>query len=261
MGSNRFITFWSVTIIFLIGLIAFFIFQSNFHLSFWYLILWINLFLIVQFFGAYFIGLNFHLTSINHLNTSEKKVLLTFDDGPHTNTIRVLEVLKKYHIHAVFFVIGKNIIGNEDIVKQIVADGHHIGNHSFSHDNLIDVWSTEKVAKDFSDCQQIIQSYQKDSKLFRPPYGVTNPNIARAVKTLHLQSIGWNIRSYDTSIKEVDKIKGRVLSQLKPGAIILLHDRLDCMPELLENLIPAIKEKGYEFASSVGNNTYKPKIE
>ena len=87
--------------------------------------------------------------------------------------------------------------------------------------------------------------------MFRPPYGVTNPNIARAIKTLNLQSTGWNVRSYDTSIKDVEKIKQRVVSQLKPGAIILLHDRLDFMPELLEVLIPAIKEKGYEFANSV----------
>ena len=87
--------------------------------------------------------------------------------------------------------------------------------------------------------------------MFRPPYGVTNPNIAKAVKKLGLQSIGWNVRSYDTSIKDVEKIKQRVLSQLKPGAIILLHDRLDFMPELLEVLIPAIKEKGYSFAEKV----------
>ena len=87
--------------------------------------------------------------------------------------------------------------------------------------------------------------------MFRPPYGVTNPNIAKALKQLNLQSIGWNVRSYDTSIKDVEKIKQRVLAQLKPGAIILLHDRLDFMPELLEALIPAIKENGYEFSDKI----------
>ena len=249
MSSNRFIKFWPVTITFLIGLIAFFIFQSNLNLSFWYLIIWIKLFAIVQFYGAYFIGLNFHLKSINSLNTSEKKVLLTFDDGPHANTVKVLEVLKKHHVKAVFFIIGKNIAGNETILKQIAEEGHHIGNHSFSHHNFIDLWSTKKVTEDFASCQKLIEEYQANTKLFRPPYGVTNPNIAKAVKTLNLQSIGWNVRSYDTSIKDVEKIKQRVVSQLKPGAIILLHDRLDFMPELLESLIPAIKEKDYGFES------------
>lgn len=245
MSSNRFIKFWPTTIVFVLGLITFFIFQSSLHLSFWYLIIWIKLFAIIQFCGAYFIGLNFHLTSVNSINTTDKKVLLTFDDGPHANTIKVLEVLKKHDAKAVFFIIGKNIQGQEAILKQIVTEGHQIGNHSFSHHNWIDVWSTKKVTEDFASCQKLIEQYQSNTKLFRPPYGVTNPNIARAVKKLNLQSIGWNVRSYDTSIKDIEKIKQRVLSQLKPGAIILLHDRLDFMPELLETLIPAIKEKGY----------------
>lgn len=239
------------TITFLIGSIAFFIFQSSLQLSYWYLIIWIKLFAVIQFCGAYFIGLNFHLTSINNLNTNEKKVLLTFDDGPHANTVKVLEVLRKHNVKALFFIIGKNIQGNESILKQIVAEGHQIGNHSYSHHNFIDLWSTKKVTNDFATCQRLIEQYQSQSKLFRPPYGVTNPNIARAVKKLGLQSVGWNVRSYDTSIKDVEKIKQRVLSQLKPGAIILLHDRLDFMPELLEVLIPAIKEKGYSFAEKV----------
>jgi peptidoglycan/xylan/chitin deacetylase (PgdA/CDA1 family) len=243
--------FWPTTIVFVLGLITFFIFQSSFHLSVWYLIIWIKLFAIVQFCGAYFIGLNFHLTSINSLNTNDKKVLLTFDDGPHANTIKVLEVLKKYDVKAVFFIIGKNIQANEAILKQIVADGHQIGNHSFSHHNFIDLWSTKKVTEDFASCQKLIEQYQPNTKLFRPPYGVTNPNIAKALKQLNLQSIGWNVRSYDTSIKDVEKIKQRVLAQLKPGAIILLHDRLDFMPELLEALIPAIKENGYEFSDKI----------
>lgn len=251
MSSNRFIKFWPVTITFLIGVIAFFIFQPSLQLSYWYLVIWIKLFAISQFCGAYFIGLNFHLTSINRLNTNDKKVLLTFDDGPHANTVKVLEVLKKQNVKALFFIIGKNIQGNEVILKQIVTEGHQIGNHSFSHHNFIDVWGTKKVTKDFETCQKLIEQYQPQSKLFRPPYGVTNPNIAKALKQLNLQSIGWNIRSYDTSIKDIEKIKQRVLSQLKPGAIILLHDRLDFMPELLEELIPAIKEKGFEFSTSV----------
>ena len=250
MSSNRFIKFWPVTITFLVGVIAFFVFQPTYNFSFWYLIIWVKLFAIIQFCGAYFIGLNFHLSSINSLNTLDKKVLLTFDDGPHPNTIKVLEALKKHNVKATFFIIGKNIVGNERILQQIIADGHQIGNHSFSHHNWIDVWSTKKVTNDFVACQKLIQEYEPQSKLFRPPYGVTNPNIARAVKSLQLKSVGWNVRSYDTSIKDVEKIKQRVLSQLKPGAIILLHDRLDFMPELLEELIPAIKEKGYGFASN-----------
>ena len=252
MLSNRFIKFLPITLLFLAGLPVFFYLHSTLHINYWYLVIWIHLFLVVQFCGAYFIGLNFHLNSINTLNTTEKKVILTFDDGPHNpNTERVLEVLQTHGVKAIFFVIGKNIAGNEAVLKRIVAEGHTIGNHSFSHHNWIDVWSTQKVTEDFSTCQKLIESYQLAEKLFRPPYGVTNPNVAKAIKTLNLKSIGWSIRSYDTSIKDVEKIKQRIVSRLKPGAIILLHDRLDFMPELLESLIPAIKEKGYEFGDTV----------
>jgi peptidoglycan-N-acetylglucosamine deacetylase len=101
----------------------------------------------------------------------------------------------------------------------------------------------------FKACQNLIEQFQPGAKLVRPPYGVTNPNIAGAIKNLGLQSIGWSIRSYDTSIKDVEKIKQRILSRLKPGAIILLHDRLDYMPELLEELIPEIKKRGYGFTN------------
>ncbi len=249
MPSSKFITFRSTTLLFLLGLIAFFWFRYSNDLSYGYLVIWIHLFLLIQFCGAYFIGMNFHVDSLNSLNTGEKKVLLTFDDGPHEpNTARVLGVLKKHNVKAVFFVIGKNIQGREAIMQQLIAEGHQIGNHSFSHDAKIDLWSSKKIAEDLAACQKLIEQYQPGNALFRPPYGVTNPNMAKAIKRNNLQSIGWNIRSYDTSIKDIEKIKQRVLSRLKPGAIILLHDRLDYLPELLEQLIPAIKERGYGFA-------------
>lgn len=249
MPSNKFIRFWPVTIFFFLGLILFFYFRTSVELSYWYLVIWVHLFILIQFLGAYFIGMNFHVHSINSLDTTEKKVLLSFDDGPHNpNTARVLEVLKKYDVKAVFFVIGKNFKGNEAIMQQIIAEGHQIGNHSFSHDAWIDLWPAAKIRADLEACQKLIETYQPGNTWFRPPYGVTNPNMAKAIRQTHLQSIGWNIRSYDTSIKDVEKIEQRVLAQLKPGAVILLHDRLDYMPELLERLIPAIKQRGYGFS-------------
>lgn len=248
MPSNKFIKFLPVTIFFLLGTVAFFWFHYSGGLSYWYLVIWVHLFILVQFLGAYFIGMNFHINSLNSLNTTEKKVVLTFDDGPHQpNTTRVLEVLKKHDVKAVFFVIGKNMEGHETVMQQLIAEGHQIGNHSFSHDAKIDLWPAKKISVDLAACQNMIEAYEHGNNLFRPPYGVTNPNMAKAIRQNGLQSIGWNIRSYDTSIKDIEKIKERVLSRLKPGAIILLHDRLHYMPELLETLVPAIRERGYEF--------------
>ncbi len=244
------INFLNTTIICVLGVIAFFIFKDNYQLSYWYLSGLLFLFLIIQSYGAYFIQFNFHLISINSINTTEKKVVLTFDDGPHNpNTTKVLEILKKHDVKALFCVIGKNIEGNESVLQQIINEGHQLANHSYSHAFWFDIWSTKKVTDDLTHCQQSINAYQSSPQLFRPPYGVTNPNIAKAVKKLNLQSIGWNIRSYDTSTKDIEKIKQRIVSQLKPGSIILLHDRLEYIPQLLEILIPAIKEKGYCFSN------------
>lgn len=249
MSASKFINFRSTTILFLLGLIAFFWLRYSMDLSYWCLVIWFHLFIIVQVAGAYFIGMNFHIRSLNSLNTTEKKVLLSFDDGPHNpNTVRVLEVLKKHEVKALFFVIGKNIKGQEAMMRRLIEEGHRIGNHSFSHDPRIDLWPAKKITADLDACQKLIEAYQPGETIMRPPYGVTNPNMAKAIRNLGLQSIGWNIRSYDTSIKDIEQIKQRVLKRLKPGAIILLHDRLDYMPELLETLIPAIKARGYGFA-------------
>jgi peptidoglycan/xylan/chitin deacetylase (PgdA/CDA1 family) len=235
-------------VIFLIGLLFFITYQKELQISIWLLVLWVHLFLIIEFLGAYFIGLNFHTTSQNRLSGNKKKVVLTFDDGPHNpNTSRVIEVLEKHNIKAIFFIIGKNIRGNESIIHNLISKGHLIGNHSYSHHKWIDLWSYKKVCADFEICQNELKKQGVTSNLFRPPYGVTNPNIAKAIKKLNLKSIGWNIRSYDTSTTNLSLIKKRILSQLKPGAIILLHDRLDYASELLEEIITEIKNQGYEF--------------
>lgn len=239
---------WAANIIFVSGLLLFFIFKTPLQLSYWMLAGWIALYGLIQFLGAYFIGLNFHLRSQNSLSTTAKTVALTFDDGPHEpNTGKVLDVLKKHQVKAAFFIIGKNIAGREALMQRLAAEGHQIGNHSFSHHNWFDLWSTKKITQDVQQCQSLIEQYQ-GTNLFRPPYGVTTPNIRRALKALGLRSIGWNIRSYDTSAGSIYQVKHRIMKQLKPGAIILLHDRLNLAPELLEALIPAIKKQHYDFS-------------
>jgi peptidoglycan/xylan/chitin deacetylase (PgdA/CDA1 family) len=239
-----------VTAFFAIGIGLVFIFCKLASPCFyWSQAVLVVLYLSIEFAGAYFIGLNFHLTSLNHLNKSEKKIALTFDDGPvNPQTVKVLEALKKHNVKATFFVIGKNILGNENIVKQMVADGHAIGSHSYSHHFWIDLWGSKKLEADIQKSLQKIKNCTgQEVKLFRPPYGVTTPNFAYVLKKLNLQSVGWNVRSYDTSTSGVNEILARVLQQAKNGSIILLHDRLEYMPELLDKLIPALKERKFEF--------------
>lgn len=209
------------------------------------------IYLNIEFLGAYFIGLNFHLPSLNHLDKSQNKITLTFDDGPcEPQTSKVLATLKKHNVKATFFVIGKNINGNEALLKQIVAEGHGIGSHSFSHHYWIDIWGKKKLEEDISKSLEVIKTVTgKHTTLFRPPYGVTTPNFAYVLKKLNLRSVGWNVRSYDTSTPDINKVFERVMRKTKNGSVILLHDRLDNMPALLDKLIPALKEKKFEFVT------------
>jgi peptidoglycan/xylan/chitin deacetylase (PgdA/CDA1 family) len=218
---------------------------------YWLQIVLLVLYLGIEFAGAYFIGLNFHLTSLNNLSKNENKIALTFDDGPcNPQTLKTLEALRKHNVKATFFVIGKNISGNESILKKIVSDGHAIGSHSYSHHFWIDLWGSKKLEDDIiKSLAEIKNCTGQDVKLFRPPYGVTTPTFAFVLKKLNLSSVGWNVRSYDTSSSDINKILARVLRQTKNGSVILLHDRLDYMPELLDKLIPALKEKKFEFVT------------
>ena len=87
----------------------------------------------------------------------------------------------------------------------------------------------------------------KTPKLFRPPYGVTNPNLAKAIRKSGMHSIGWNIRSFDTTAKDNQKLLARILQKVEGGDIILLHDSMNITKEILTELIESLRNKGYSF--------------
>jgi peptidoglycan/xylan/chitin deacetylase (PgdA/CDA1 family) len=184
-------------------------------------------------------------------NTSEKKLALTFDDGPHaTITLEVLDILKAHHIKAGFFLIGENIERNEDIVRRIPQEGHILGNHSYSHSNYFGFRGTKCVTADLRKNEALIEGISgKKPGLFRPPFGVTNPNIARAARLLDYRVVGWDIRSLDTVSRHNDRTIKRVIKRLKPGAMILFHDNHERIVPILEGVIKKAIEEEYEFVS------------
>lgn len=180
--------------------------------------------------------------------TEEKIVALTFDDGPNaTYSGSILDTLKQYRVPAAFFVIGRNIEGNEAILKRMDAEGHIIGNHSFSHHFWFDMYSTKKMIADLHQADAEIKKVTgKLVRLFRPPYGVTNPNVKSAIKRTGYIPVGWSVRSMDTAAKDKTQLLAKINNQLEPGAIILLHDSMEITAAVLPELIESIQAKGYK---------------
>jgi len=209
----------------------------------WLLLIYVS----VLFCGSYFIRMGFFLKSICSVKTNEKWIALSFDDGPAEPTSHVLDILKENEAEAAFFCIGKKISGNEELIKRMVRDGHIIGNHSFSHHPFFDFFSSGKMLTDMIEMNQLVKDITGHSpRFFRPPYGVTNPNLKKAVMMGGFISIGWSIRSYDTIIKNQHRLLNKILSALKPGAILLLHDSSETTVAVLPELIMAIRRQGYQ---------------
>jgi len=197
--------------------------------------------------GSSFIGSNYHIKSYcsNPLET-EKKITLTFDDGPHEMTLEVLEVLKKYNAKATFFCIGKNIEAHPEILKKIVEEGHTVGNHSYSHAEFFDFYRKNKVIAEIEKTDVLIESIiGRKTKLFRPPYGVTNPSIRRALAVTKHKTIGWNIRSLDGVKKNEKYIFNRIVKRISPGGIVLLHDTSRQTVNVLEQLLQFLQNNNY----------------
>lgn len=221
--------------------------------------------------------------------TDRKVVYLTFDDGPHPpETERVLDVLRERGARATFFLIGSKVSGNEAVLRRMLEEGHALGLHTYSHAGTFPLLSFDKMLADVNEGKRAVESVAgKKISLFRPPFGVTNPTIAKVVRTLRLQTVGWDVRSFDTmfckssehsckSSEHFCKQSGyscmqseysckqsghdwyvpvveRIMKQVRPGSVILLHDRLDGASDLLALLLDSLAASGYDFTRALPN--------
>lgn len=195
------------------------------------------------------IGSNIYLKTRCKGRTTDKVVALTFDDGPDGDmTPRVLDILKEYNLKATFFLIGKRVNANPQIVSRMYREGHIVANHTNSHEGIFPLSGSNVVEQEIEETNKVLAFVVgKRTKLFRPPFGVTNPIIGRVVTRKGLTTIGWSIRSLDTiSSRSRNEVCEKVVRNLHPGAIILLHDVCKDADTLLNMLIPMIQEQGYQ---------------
>jgi peptidoglycan/xylan/chitin deacetylase (PgdA/CDA1 family) len=222
-----------------------------FLITLWWLIVPCSIYLTFIIYGSSVIQANFFAPVYCSAQTAEKIIALSFDDGPNAiYTPQVLALLAQYNATATFFVIGKHIHGNESLLKQIHTDGHSIGNHSYSHAFFIDFKNVQGFKDELNQTAELVFNViGKKMKLFRPPYGVTTPNLAKATKLLDYRLIGWNIRSLDTTKDTVEVITQRVQTQIQSGAIILLHDTSHKTVQVLERTLSYAQQQGYKIVS------------
>ena len=177
---------------------------------------------------------------------SRKAVALTFDDGPNPNTTPVaLELLKKYNAKGTFFMVGKAVAGNEEIIKQVVAEGHQIGNHSWSHPLLTKI-SLEQAKSQINDTTEALKKASgQDVHIMRPPYGGINATIQAAVDQSFIlwdvDTLDWKNRNTASIMKEVRKAR--------PGSIILMHDIHQTSIDALPSVLQYLTEQGFELVT------------
>lgn len=179
---------------------------------------------------------------------SLRQIALTFDDGPNPNTTpRVLELLKQYGAKGTFFVVGKAVAGNEDLLKQIVAEGHEVANHTWNHPNLTTI-SADKVRREIQDTQAAIKAVLgKEPTMIRPPYGAVNQSV---VDVMGLPSIYWSVDSEDWLSRDKNAIFERIKAQTQPGSIILMHDIHQPTVDALEMVLQFLTSEGYHMVTT-----------
>jgi peptidoglycan/xylan/chitin deacetylase (PgdA/CDA1 family) len=176
-------------------------------------------------------------------------IAMTFDDGPSAeNTPRLLEMLKQRNIKATFFLIGQNVASNPDLVRRILAEGHEIGNHSWTHPQLSKL-SDQRVSFEITKTQDAIKDASGFTPtLLRPPYGAITTRQREWIESqFGLNIILWSVDPFDWKRPGASVITQRILTEARPGAIILSHDihkqTVDAMPATLDGLM----RKGFKF--------------
>jgi peptidoglycan/xylan/chitin deacetylase (PgdA/CDA1 family) len=183
------------------------------------------LFLLLCLGAPFFPELSFFLPIISRGKPGTEGVALTFDDGPTPESTPVLlELLERYNLDATFFVVGEQAKKHPELLRKIQAHGHSIGNHSLRHDSLLMLRGPKVLSKDIHATQKIIKQSGVRSLVFRPPVGITNPHLGKILDSEGLVAIGYSCRALDRGNRNISNLAGKILSKLKPGDIIMLHD-------------------------------------
>lgn len=193
-------------------------------------------------------GINTHV--IWSGNERLNKIALTFDDGPNPKfTEKILKILDEYKVPATFFLIGQHAQAYPGLVKKIFEGGHEIGNHTYSHIELVKVESPD-VKLEIQKTRQIIREITGHSSvLFRPPWGRFDNRVLQELALRKFDIVLWSVDSRDWSLPGGGVIKKNILSNVRNGSIIVCHDNNKQIVKVLPKVIKILKKRGYEFVT------------
>lgn len=184
-------------------------------------------------------------------NSNDKYVYLTFDEGYEAGyTPRILQVLKDNNVKACFFLTAHFINTQEDLVKQMIQEGHTIGNHTVNHKSMPDL-TDEKVKSEVMDLHTVVyQKFGYEMKYIRPPKGEFSERTISITNSLGYTSVMWSLAYDDWDENKQDReeyAKKKILDNIHPGAVILLHGNSKDNTNVLDYVIKEVKNMGYEF--------------
>lgn len=199
----------------------------------------------------------FGATDPDEVDVNAPMIALTFDDGPNpSNTIRVLDVLSANYSHATFFVVGTNAEQYQDTLKAISAAGCEIGNHTYNHANLTTIRADE-VAEQLEKVNRAVRKATGEgTTVIRPPYGAYDEEL---LAQLDAPVVLWDLDTEDWSSRDAQKVVEAVLTKVKDGDIVLMHDIYESTAEAVEIMVPKLKEQGFQIMSVSEMAEYKGK--
>ena len=184
---------------------------------------------------------------------TEKRIALTFDDGPHYKyTTEILDILKEYNIKATFFVVGQLAERYPDLILREISEGHEVASHTWSHAHRT-LLSDKSLEDEISRAEEFLYELAEyRPTLLRPPEGKYGENLLRVARKLDYEVILWTVDTRDWAHTPTEKIVETVLNNTESGSIILCHDFISGespTPEALRQFIPKLIENGYEFVT------------
>ena len=175
------------------------------------------------------------------------RLALTFDDGPSEYTITLSGGLKERGVQATFFLLGENMEGNEEAVKQLAQDNHLLGNHSYHHVQLNKL-SQSKACQEIVKTNNLIYEYTGIYPMYvRPHYGEWDKGLDCGVDMI---PVFWSVDSLDWKLKNTEQIVKKVLTQVEDGDIILMHDGYATSVEAAFQIVEHLKKEGYQFVTA-----------